>query len=234
VKKPGANQSAVNQSGVNQSGDLKRVVTIGIAGGIGAGKSLVAEELAFAGCVVSDSDAQSREVLRQGAVRDELVRWWGKGILGSDGQVDRGRVGAIVFGDGAERKRLESLIHPMLVAGRDALRAKAAATGALAFVIDAPLLFEAGLDGECDAVIFVDSTREKRLRRVKSTRGWTEEELTNREAAQWPLDDKRKRCAYSVMNQGDRADVQRQVRATLGVILAEMAAQGGSPRPPIQ
>mgnify|MGYP000558691939 CR=1 FL=1 len=122
----------------------------------------------------------------------------------------------------------------MLVASRDALRAKAAATGALAFVIDAPLLFEAGLDGECDAVIFVDSTREKRLRRVKSTRGWTEEELTNREAAQWPLDDKRKRCAYSVMNQGDRADVQRQVRATLGVILAEMAAQGGSPRPPIQ
>ena len=56
----------MNKAGANRPGELKRVVTIGIAGGIGAGKSLVAEELALAGCVVSDSDAQSREVLRQG------------------------------------------------------------------------------------------------------------------------------------------------------------------------
>jgi dephospho-CoA kinase len=86
-------------------------------------------------------------------------------------------------------------------------------------VVDAPLLFEAGIDRECDAVVFVDCPREERLARVKSTRGWDEDDLTRREAAQWPLERKRAACGHVIHNSRDRDDVERQVRAVLASIM---------------
>lgn len=71
-----------------------------------------------------------------------------------------------------------------------------------AVIVDAPLLFEAGLDKECDAVVFVDTPRDSRLKRVQETRGWDEAELTRREKAQLPLEEKRKRADVVIANDG--------------------------------
>lgn len=175
---------------------------VGLAGGIGSGKSAVARLLAERGAVVSDSDAQARALLKEPGIAAILTRWWGTSILGPDKRPDRANVAALVFADPAQRKRLEELIHPILHSQRKAalLAARKADPQPPLFVIDAPLLFEAGLDKECDAVIFVDAPRPVRLARVTKTRHWDEAELTRREAAQLPLAAKQARSTFTIDN----------------------------------
>ncbi len=167
-----------------------RPPVIGLAGGIGAGKSRVAAILTEAGCLVSDSDADARAVFDEAEVIETLRSWWGEQVVRPDGGIDRSEVARRVFADPEERTRLERLVHPAIHARRRA-RFESAPPGTPALVIDAPLLFEAGLDAECDAVLFVDAPREVRLERVRRHRGWDESELDRREAAQWPVHRKR-------------------------------------------
>ena len=188
--------------------------TLGICGGIGSGKSTVAAILAELGCVVSDSDAVARDALRDPAIRDEIVSWWGPRVLDASGEIDRGVIAGIVFSSPRERRRLESLVHPWIETRRLALFEKAP-PDARALVIDAPLLFEAGLDRECDAVLFVDTDRDRRVARLTGSRGWNEAELTKREKSQLSLDDKRARADYFVINNGDLDKLSEQVRRIL-------------------
>lgn len=188
---------------------------IGIAGGIGSGKSTVARAFEQLGCLVLDSDAEAKRALERTEVRDELVRWWGPGVLDADGGIDRRRVAQIVFADAAERRRLEGLIHPLVKKTRR--EAIAMATGRPGVVIDAPLLFEAGLEGECDEVVFVEASRAVRLARVLRSRGWDEAEFDRREAAQMPLDEKRRRCRFVIENEDDEPRVE-EARAVLEAV----------------
>ena len=191
---------------------------IGLAGGIGAGKSAVAAILAGLGCVVCNSDDLARQALGDPAIRAELVGWWGRDVLNPDGEIDRAAVAAIVFNRPDELRRLELLVHPWIETRRKALFATAPAD-VCALVIDAPLLFEAGLDAECDAVIFVDADRGTRLARVAEGRGWDELELDKREDSQLPLDEKRARSDYVVSNNGDLRALSEQVHRTLNEIV---------------
>jgi dephospho-CoA kinase len=166
------------------------------------------------GCLVCHSDDLARGALADPAIRDELVRWWGAGIVDPSGAIDRRAVALRVFADPAERKRLESLVHPWIEAARRRMFA-AAPAGTRALVIDAPLLLEVGLDRECDAVIFVESPRADRLRRLAETRGWDSAELDRREAAQWPLDRKRAAAHHVVINAGDLPALRSEVHKAL-------------------
>ncbi|MCC6428502.1 MAG: dephospho-CoA kinase [Phycisphaerales bacterium] len=190
---------------------LPPVTVIGLVGGIGSGKSTVAAELASLGCTVVDSDLAAREILLRPAVRDELVRWWGAGILSDIGQVDRKKVAGIVFADSTQRARLEALVHPLIRDERSRVVERIGRAGGGIVVIDAPLLFEAGVDRECDAVVFVDVSRQIRADRVRA-RGWDDGELDRREAAQMPLDEKRRRSQFIIINDGDRTALHAQVR----------------------
>lgn len=201
------------------SGPRIPMPVIGIVGGIGAGKSEVGRILQRLGCVVSDSDVGARAALEEDEVRRTLIGWWGPGVYDAAGRADRAAIGRIVFADASQRTRLEGVIHPRLKVGREAMKAAAEAGGARAFIIDAPLLFEAGLEAECDAVIFVDSPAEQRLARVGATRGWDEAEWRRRESAQLTLEEKRRRSGYAVANSTDRTDLERQVRTVLEAII---------------
>ncbi len=184
------------------SSPARRFAVIGIAGGIGAGKSTVAAMLAELGCVVIDSDVEARRALQRPEVISELVRWWGESVLDSGGAIDRGAVARIVFADPDQRLRLEGLIHPLIAQSRAEQIEQARRAGRAGAVIDAPLLYEAGLERECDGVIFVDCPFEERLARVRASRGWDERELRQREKAQLPLEEKRRRADYLVVNTG--------------------------------
>ncbi len=190
---------------------MGRPMVIGLVGGIGAGKSAVAKILADLGCIVSDSDAQARAALDEPAVREQLITWWGKEILSPDGRVDRAKVAKIVFDRPRDRQRLEGLIHPRVRAERQRTYEFAEQSGAPAVVIDAPLLFEANVDQECDAVIFVDAPPAQRLARVRESRGWDESELTRRESAQLSLEEKKARSGYVVVNDADLAALRDRV-----------------------
>jgi dephospho-CoA kinase len=191
---------------------------IGIVGGIGSGKTLVAKMLGEMGCGVIHSDDDVRLAYDDPAVRQTIRQWWGGDVFKADGSVDRGRIGKIVFNDPAQRKRLEGLLHPW-VANRREKRMREMAASALAFVWDSPLLFETGLNSACDAVIFVDATLEKRLERVAG-RGWDAAELARREKSQWPLDKKRLIADYMVVNTADADTLRGQVSRLLSRILS--------------
>ena len=191
---------------------------IGIIGGIGAGKSTVARLLSELGCLVVDSDALARQALLDPVVVDTLVQWWGREILDPQGQIDRRAVAEIVFARPTERKRLESLVHPWIEKRRLAMFS-AAPDAAPALVIDAPLLIEAGIDQQCDAVLFVSADRSIRLDRLAQNRGWSDRELDQREESQLPLDAKRTRADYVVDNDGDLPSLTGQVSRTLHEIV---------------
>lgn len=194
---------------------------IGLAGGIGSGKSAVAGFLRESGCFVTNSDADARELLQEERVREQLIRWWGTAVLDAQGRVNRHAVADIVFRNPTQRERLEALVHPLVEERRrEAWAAESARRSVPAFVIDAPLLFEAGLDRLCDAVIFVDAPLKDRLARVAADRGWSEAELIRREKNQLPLETKRQRSDYVVRNDGSLADLRRHVQSALDQILA--------------
>lgn len=188
-----------------------RVTVIGIAGGVGSGKSTVSSMLRKLGCLVLDADAQAKALLDEPGVQEEIVSWWGDAVLGEDGLIDRAAVARIVFQDDDELQRLESLIHPRVIRmQRDAIRGADPAK-IPAVVLDVPLLFEADMDESCDAVIFVDTPEEARLLRVMTTRGWDEDELERRQSNQWPLEAKIAGSDFVVNNTGDLADLEKQV-----------------------
>jgi dephospho-CoA kinase len=200
-----------------------RFVTIGLAGSIGAGKSVVAKILADLGYVVADSDAQAKAELDVPEVRDMLVQWWGAGVLDAQGKVSRRGVAEMIFTQAKERTRLEGLIHPRLAIHRERLRDLAKAQGKSGLVIDAPLLFEAGLDRQCDAVLVVDAPRAIRHARVQASRGWTDEELARRESAQWPIDRKRAQASAVIENDQNLMHLRQLVVQTL----ARLGIPGG-------
>lgn len=199
---------------------------IGLAGGIGSGKSFVAALLAEMGCCVIDSDQHARLAYQSPQVKQELHSWWGDSVFDEHGSVSRQAVARRVFADPAQRRRLEALIHPAVAQARQQSMREGAEAGIVAFVWDSPLLFETGLNDQCDVIIFVDSPRAARLDRVRRQRGWSEKELTQRENSQLPLDKKKERAHYVVQNTADAANVREQLRLMLPQILA--AASSGS------
>src|SRR6185295_9284815 len=87
---------------------------VGLTGGIGAGKTTVAEIFGHLGAAVISSDALARDAMNRSEVKEVLGQWWGKTIFDSQGNVDRHRISQIVFSDPTERERLEKLIHPIV------------------------------------------------------------------------------------------------------------------------
>jgi dephospho-CoA kinase len=200
-----------------------RAPVIGLIGGIGSGKSTVADVWSELGCEVSHSDELVRLALEDPYVKARLIGWWGPRILAADGGIDRKAVAGIVFSDPTERLRLESITHPWIEERRRAAFADASA--ATAYVIDAPLLLEAGLERGCDAVVFIDASQAVREARVAASRGWGPEELARREAAQLPLDQKRARADHVLHNEGDLASLRSEARRLLERMLATHTAR---------
>jgi dephospho-CoA kinase len=198
----------------------RRKPILGIVGGIGAGKSFASRILGSLGCLVIDSDAQARDAFADAGVVAQLRTLFGDVVIRADGSIDRKLVGARIFREPILRAELEAIVHPFIAAQRDAIMLAHATDPAVrAFVWDSPLLFEAGLDAQCDAVIFVDAPHAVRLHRVKTTRGWDEAELARREASQMAIDEKRKRSRFVVPGDADEA----MLRAALTRVLDEIA-----------
>lgn len=201
------------------------IPVIGLVGGIGAGKSAVAEALARRGAFVLDADRVGHALLDQRPARDRIVRRFGPEILipasdpdpaiegkDEDGHarepqrparpaIDRGALGAIVFSDTSARRDLEAILHPRMRATFErAIDRTIRRGGYRAIVLDAAVLFEARWDDLCDLVLFIDAPTGQRLARVQAHRGWSAADLAAREAAQLPLDVKQKQADVVLSN----------------------------------
>ena len=198
---------------------------IGLCGGIGAGKSVVAHEFERLGGLLIDSDELNPEVLRRPEVARPLRDWWGDAAVGADGRVNRSGVAEVVFGDPAQKQRLESLVHPLIAALReDIITTGIGDPRVTAIILDSPLLLESNLDRMCHAVVFVEAGESQRLRRLHETRGWDMEELRRRERWQLPLPEKRARSRFAISNEGTIGQLRSQVKGVFEQVLAEYSS----------
>lgn len=186
---------------------------VGLTGGIGSGKSTVARMFAQLGAVVLDADRIARELTGAGCEATGLIAAeFGPGVLGPGGGVDRKALAAAAFGDEAKRLRLESFLHPRIIARRRELLARIAAERGDAAVVvsEAALIFEAGTQAEFDAVILVTAPEEVRRARLEAA-GWPPEAVEARMASQWPDARKIPLARWVVDNGGDRAATMARV-----------------------
>ena len=183
---------------------------VGLTGGVASGKSTVAGILRDLGAVVIDSDVLAREVVARGTPGlAAVVDAFGSELLTPDGDLDRAALGARVFADEGERRRLEAIVHP-LVAQRSAELVAAAPEGALV-VQDIPLLVETGQAGRFDAVVVVDVPVEVQVERMVRDRGWTEEDARARVAAQASREERLAAATHVVDNTGTLDDLRQRV-----------------------
>lgn len=201
---------------------------IGVAGGIGSGKSTVAAILGHLGAGVISSDELNRAELDSPEVLAQIREWWGDRVIDSAGHAEREVLRELVGRDNGARRRLEGLTHPRIAARRQRMTAEFLADDRVrAIVWDSPLLFEAGLADRCDYIIFVDAAPAERLARVRRERGWAQEDLERFEKLQKPLDFKRQRADYIVENNSDIDVVRREVERVFSRILSAAEASCG-------
>ncbi len=185
---------------------------VGLTGGIGAGKSAVAQRLAELGAVIIDADALAREVVEPGTDGlAEVVAEFGAGVLRPDGSIDRPALGRIVFDDPDARARLERIVHPR-VRARTAEIVAAADPDAV-IVNDVPLLVEAGLYRAYDIVIVVQAAASVRVARLVADRGMAESDVRARIAAQATDEERRAVADVVIVNDGRRDELIDQVDA---------------------
>ena len=190
---------------------------IGITGGVGMGKSTAAKLLREQGVPVVDSDDLARDVVAVGEpALAEVSKIFGAEFLDAQGQLDRGKLAAHIFGNDAERKKLEAIIHPRVrecwLLQMESWRAENVPLG----VVVIPLLFEVGAEGEFDSVICVACTGNTQRERLRA-RGWDDVQITARIAAQMDVTEKIKRANQVVWTEGDVNLLREQLQSIFRV-----------------
>jgi len=187
-------------------------LVVGLVGGIGAGKSQVAEAFARRGARVISGDALAHAALRQPAIMELVVGRWGQQLLDDKGEIQRRLLADVVFADPGERRALEAMVHPWI---KERIRAEVEAARADAMVrlivLDAAVMLEAGWHVICDHLVFIEAPREVRLRRVAEQRGWSLQEVEAREAAQLPLTAKAAHADHTLDNSTSLERLDHQV-----------------------
>jgi dephospho-CoA kinase len=205
------------------------MLSVGLTGGIGSGKSEVSRRLRDLGAVVVDADAVAREVVAPGtAGLAAVVAEFGDGLRRPDGSLDREGLGRIVFGDPAKLARLNAIVHPLV-----GERIAAVMTGVQrdhpdgVVVYDVPLLVENDLAGGYDVVLVVATSPQTQLDRLVGQRGMTVADAQARIAAQAPLDAKLAVADIVIANDGDLAALDIRV-AEVWADLSHRAADATS------
>ena len=189
------------------------MLTVGLTGGIGSGKSEVSKRLIELGAVVIDADKIAREVVEPGTpgLRD-VVATFGSDVLLPDGTLDREGLGRIVFGAPDKLAALNAIVHPLVGERIAAIMAEVERDHPDAVVVyDVPLLVENNLQDRYDVVVVVAASTDTQLARLTGERGMRAEDAQARIAAQAPLDAKLAVADYVIDNDGDLNALDEQV-----------------------
>jgi dephospho-CoA kinase len=186
---------------------------IGLTGGIGSGKSTVSRFLAELGAAVIDADKIGHEVYRPDTdTWRELVKTFGRGILAADNTIDRKKLGAIVFSNEEELKRINAIIHPQITEiikkQIDDYRRKEAKV----IVLDAPVLLEAHAKNLVDEVWVVVADEENVIKRAVARTGLREEQIRDRIRAQMSKTERIKNAQVIIYNDGTPEDLRGKIK----------------------
>nr|HID13221.1 dephospho-CoA kinase [Anaerolineae bacterium] len=204
----------------------RRPLLIGLTGNIGTGKSTVAGMLAELGAEVIDADKVAHEVMRAGTpVHAQIVETFGPEVLAPDGEIDRARLGAIVFADPAALARLEAIVHPATL---EAIRRRIAATSASVVVVEAIKLIEAGMADACDNVWVTTCRPKQQIYRIMGGRGLSRAEAEQRVRAQPPQEEKIARADVVIDTSGKLSRTRAQVQAAWRRLVSRQPDETGN------
>jgi dephospho-CoA kinase len=192
-------------------------VRVGLTGGIGSGKSAVAEIWRERGALIIDADVLAREVVDAGTpgLRAIAARW--PHAIAADGTLDRAALARVVFADDEDRLRLNAIVHPRVRALAEQREADAPDGTIAVHVI--PLLFEGDYWRSCDATVLVVAPDETRIERVVERDGLDPAGVVQRMRAQIDPNDARERATYVIDNDGDRARLRERADAVYDALL---------------
>ncbi|MEI9939962.1 MAG: dephospho-CoA kinase [Pseudomonadota bacterium] len=196
----------------------------GLTGGIGSGKSAVAQRLRARGLPVVNADDLARVAVARGSVGlERVVDYFGPGVLTSEGELDRAHLGQIVFSDPEARRMLDSMIHPLvrqLAAGRFQ---EIGERGEPLACYEVPLLYEGGLDRTYHPVLVVSAPLALREQRIAQRDGFDAAQIAARIAAQMPLEEKVRRADYVIDNAGSVEELAEGTDAVLAALCDALA-----------
>ena len=192
----------------------------GLTGGIGAGKSTVANMFQESGIPVVSADDVGREVASKGSDGlAEIVRSFGLDVLDSNGELDRRKLGTLIFNDPDRRRKLEAILHPRVRDQSRELFSQLEQAGNQIVVYESALLYETQRHTEMRGVILVTASEEQRIARVRSRDGSEEEAVRQRIKAQMDDEEKRGLADYIIENNGDLQVLRREVDSLIELLL---------------
>jgi dephospho-CoA kinase len=184
-------------------------LVIGLTGGVGTGKTTAARMFKQAGADVIDADRIVHGFLARGSTAyREIVKVFGAEILLQNGEINRRDLGKLVFKDRRLRKKLERILHPRV---KRRINELIKLSRKKLVIVDAPLLYEAGMERSMDKVVVVVASSDTQMRRCRSRKGFSKEEIISRIASQLPLKDKIRSADFVIDNNGTRTHTHAQV-----------------------
>ena len=190
------------------------MLTIGLTGGIGTGKSEVTRLLEALGASVIYADRIGHEAYKHPSpIWQEVVSAFGKGILGSDGEIDRKKLGSLVFSDPGAMEKLNAIMHPKMAEIIDDKISHFRNAGAEMVVVEAALLLEAGWDAMVDEVWLVHAPKEAIVERLKIRSHLSEGEVEDRMRSQLSYEESSRRAQVVIHNTGDLSELHSKVKS---------------------
>ena len=189
------------------------MIVAGLTGGIGTGKSTVAAFFAEAGAVIIDADEIARDVVAKGRPAwSRIVAHFGRDVLLPDGDIDRKKLGAIIFNDTRQKAHLDRIVHPHVIAETEQqLKTIEMVQPQAVVILDVPLLIEAGMDRELDEVIVVYTPEAVQLERLMRRDRLTAAEGLSRIRSQMPIEEKKMRATVVIDNSTSPAVTRKRV-----------------------
>lgn len=183
---------------------------IGLTGGIASGKTTVSNYLKEEGYTVLDADEYSRKTTaKNGPAIPQIIEAFGADIVNSEGELDRKKLGSIIFNDADSRRTLNEIVHPLIREMMNSDEARFIKEGHV--FLDIPLLFENGLDSRCDFVVTVFVDRDTQIKRLTARNDLNVEDAEARINSQMPLTDKVMRSKYRLDNSGNLDALYEQI-----------------------
>ncbi len=187
---------------------------VGLTGGIASGKTTVCRLLEAKGCTIIDADVVAHRLLLRGQPGYEpVLKAFGRGILGDAGEIDRGKLGAEVFGDRSKLEQLNRLLHPEVIRTIGEKLAALRQVGDVRVIVDASLMIESGFHRNFQRLVLVTCTMEQQAERLMTRNGLSQEQARHRIALQMPLEEKRAFATDIIDNSGTPERTRMQVDA---------------------
>ena len=201
------------------------MLKVGLTGGLASGKTFVAAVLEQLGCRVFSSDRLGHEAIKSdGEAFDRVIEEFGNGILGADGEIDRGRLGKIVFADEAKLKKLNSLVHPYVLKRQESIFARIASQNSDSIVVcEAAIMIETGSYSRYNCIVVAVCSPELQVRRYCEREGVSTADALARLAVQIPIEEKREYADYVIETAGTKQETKRQVSTVHQKLLQRVA-----------